>query len=321
MGKPHPKENATVAHIPDGFLSPAVTAGTTAVSAVALAVAARRSGTQLRDRQAPLLGALTAFVFAAQMLNFPLGAGTSAHLLGGVLVAVLAGPWAAMLALFSVVLVQALLFQDGGIVALGANTLNLSVIGAGGGYLAYRWQLALLGDRPRARLAAAGVAAFLATAAIGIAVALELALSGMVPLGPAVVAVGGAHLLVGLAEAALTVGILAAVLRARPELVRDTAPSVPVRASVVVATGAAAVALIAVVAASPFPDALEHAAERLGLAPGTGWSGAPMADYVAPVGSGWVAAAIGVVVAFGLGWVLIRMVGRASGSRRDIEAA
>ncbi len=312
-----------MAHIPDGFLSPAVTAGTAAVSVVALAVAARRSGTELRDRQAPLLGALTAFVFAAQMFNFPLGAGTSAHLLGGVLVAVLAGPWAGILALFSVVLVQALLFQDGGIVALGANTLNLAVIGAGGGYLVYRWQLAILGDGPRGRVAAAGIAAFLATVAIGLAVALELALSGMVPLGPAVVAVGGAHLLVAVAEAALTVGILSAVLRARPELAREAAPAAPVRAAVAVASVAAVVALGAVAAASSLPDALEHSAERLGAGEGTGWGGAPFAGYTAAVGGGWTAALIGVVVVFLVGWILMRLVRSTarSGAGGDVEAA
>jgi cobalt/nickel transport system permease protein len=291
------------------------------VSAGALVLAARRSRTELRDRQAPLLGALTAFVFAAQMFNFPLGAGTSAHLLGGVLVAVLAGPWAAILALFSVVLVQALLFQDGGIVALGANTLNLAVIGAGGGYVAYRWLLALLGDRPRGRLTAAGIAAFLSTVAIGLAVAVELALSGMVPLRPALVAVGGAHVLVGLAEAALTVGILSAVLRAHPALMRETAPPVPVRLAVAVASAATFVALVAVVAASSLPDALEGSAERLGVESGTGWSGAPMPDYMAP-GGAWVAALIGLGAVFLLGWLLVRLVARTQSNRPpDSDAA
>ncbi|MDX1675431.1 MAG: energy-coupling factor ABC transporter permease, partial [Longimicrobiales bacterium] len=171
-----------MAHIPDGLLSPPVIAGAAALSAAALAVAARRSRAELKDRQAPLLGAATAFVFAAQMFNFPLGAGASAHLLGGVLVAAVVGPWAAMLTLFSVLLVQALLFQDGGIAALGANTLNLAVIGAGGGYLVYRWQLTLTGVGPRRRLIAAGVAAFLSAAASGVAVGAELGLSGIVPL-------------------------------------------------------------------------------------------------------------------------------------------
>lgn len=310
-----------MAHIPDGFLSPTVLAGATALSAVALTVATRRSRELTDDRTAPLLGALTAFVFAAQMFNFPLGAGASAHLLGGVLVAVIAGPWAGMLAVFSVVLIQALLFQDGGIAALGANTLNLAVIGAGGGYLVYRWQLALLGDGRRGRLVAAGIAAFLATVATGVAVGLEIGLSGVVPADVAVLTVGGAHVLVAAAEAALTVGILAAVLRSRPELLRDRAPAAPARAAVGIATAATAVAVGAVAWASPLPDALETAAEEMGLHGGTGWSLAPMADYTAGLfgdASGVLAALLGLVAVFCLGWILTRVASRTRRSRTAV---
>jgi cobalt/nickel transport system permease protein len=298
-----------MAHIPDGFLSAPVMASTAAVSAAALAVAARRSRDQLEDRQAPLLGAATAFIFAAQMFNFPLGAGTSAHLLGGVLLAVVAGPWAAMLALFSVLLVQALLFQDGGIAALGANTLNLAVLGAGGGYLIYRWLLALTGAGPRRRLAAAGFAAFLSAQAIGLTVGLELGLSGLVPVGTAVLAVGGAHLLVGLAEAGLTVGILALVVRSRPDLVqtREVTPRARVVAAV---TGAAAVvAAGAALWASDRPDALESAAAVLGLGDGSSRVTALMPGHGSPGGL-WLATGIGVIMAFVAGWALFRVAAR-----------
>lgn len=299
-----------MAHIPDGFLSPAVIAGATALSATALTVAARQSRRELDDGTAPLLGAITAFVFAAQMFNFPLGAGASAHLMGGVLVAVIVGPWAGMLALFSVVLIQALLFQDGGIAALGANTLNLAVIGAGGGYLIYRWQLALLGDGRTARLLAAGTAAFIATLATGVAAGLEIGLSGMVPMDVAVLTVGGAHVLVAVAEAALTVAILGAVLRARPALLRDHAPAAPVRLAVGGATAAVMVAAGAVLWSSSLPDAFETAAEALGFADGTGWAGAPMADYTARLGGGWVAAGVGLLAVFAAGWGLARAASR-----------
>ena len=300
-----------MAHIPDGFLSPPVIAGTAALSAAALAVATRRSARQLDDRQAPVLGALTAFVFAAQMLNFPLGAGTSAHLLGGVLLAVIAGPWAGMLALFSVVLVQALLFQDGGIAALGANTLNLAVVGVGGGYLLYRWQLALLGDGPRGRLIAAGVAAFLVTVLTGVAAGLQLGISGVVPLRTAVAAVGIAHLPVGVVEAALTVGILAAVLRSRPELAPHRAPSARGRTLAIIGTLAVGAAAAAAAWASERPDALESAAARLGLHD-PGASFAPLADYGAPVGGAWTAAAAGLVAVFAVAWGLVRLAIRGS---------
>lgn len=300
-----------MAHIPDGLLSPPVIAGAAALSATALAVAARRSRDQLKDRQAPLLGAATAFVFAAQMFNFPLGAGTSAHLLGGVLVAVVVGPWAAMLALFSVLLVQALLFQDGGIAALGANTLNLAVLGAGGGYMIYRWQLALTGSGERRRLAAAGVAAFVSSVAIGLTVGLELGLSGLVPTDTALLAVGGAHLLVGLAEAVLTVGILAMVLRARPDLVKssDVTPRARVTAGIVGVS--AVVALAAGAWASALPDALEASLEAVGIHGGRPLMPAPMSGYEV-VGSPWVAGAAGVALVFVVGWLLFRLAARSA---------
>ena len=308
-GAPEPGRT-TMAHIPDGLLSPPVIAGATALSAAALVVATRRSGHRLRERQAPILGAATAFVFAAQMFNFPLGAGASAHLLGGVLIGAVVGPWAAILALFSVLLVQALLFQDGGIAALGANTLNLAVIGGGGGYLLYRWQLALTGIGTRRRLAAAGVAAFVSAVAIGVAVGLELGLSGIVPLRTAVIGVGGAHLLVGVAEAALTVGILGMVIRARPDLVE--APRVTPRARLVagVVTASAVVGVAAAAWATELPDALESALEAAGLrAAETAAVASPFPGYTAP-GGAWVAALIGVAFVFLFAWLLFRLAAR-----------
>jgi len=300
-----------MAHIPDGFLSAPVLAGAAVLSAGALALATRRSRQTLGQRQAPLLGAATAFVFAAQMFDFPLGAGTSAHLLGGVLVAVLAGPWTAMLAIFSVVLIQALLFQDGGIAALGANTLNLAVVGAGGGWLVYRWQMLLFGEGHRRRLAAAGIAGFVSALATGLSAGLQLGLSGMVPVRTALMAVGGAHLLVGVAEAALTAGILAMVLRARPDLVRvDTSVSRPGRVAVMVGT-AAMVALGAAAFGSELPDALEAAAARLGLHDGVALVSAPMPDYAAPIGGAWLAGVAGVTAVFVVAWLVFRATARA----------
>jgi len=302
-----------MAHIPDGFLSPPVLAGTAVATAGVLAVAGRRARAALGERQAPVLGALTAFVFAAQMFNFPLGAGTSAHLLGGVLVAVVAGPWAGMLVLFSVVLVQALLFQDGGVAALGANALNLAVLGAGGGWLLYRWIHVLLGAGERWRLVAAALAAYLTAVLTGVAVALELALSGVVPLRAALLVVGGSHLLVGAGEAVLTTAILSAVLRGRPELVATPA-GVPAsrRRAVLVGTLAVGVALAAAAFASGRPDALEAAAARLGLAESASLLAAPFRDYMAPVGGAWVAGVVGVAVVFLVAWLLLRATARAA---------
>ncbi len=304
-----------MAHIPDGFLSPSVLAGTAAMSAVALGMAAHRTRGTLGEREAPVLGATTAFVFAAQMFNFPLGAGTSAHLLGGVLVAAIAGPWAGMLAMFSVVLVQALLFQDGGITALGANAFNLAVIGAGGGWLVYRWGVLALGDRGRGRIAAAAAAAFVSALATGTAVGVELGLSGVVPMRTAVMAVGGAHVVVGVTEAVITAGVLSTVLRSRPELLRTDAP-VTRRGRVVAVAGAAAVvvALSAATWASSLPDALENAAAAVGLHAPTGASASPLARYASPVGGAWLAGLIGVAVVFLVGWIVFRLAGRPRGA-------
>jgi cobalt/nickel transport system permease protein len=295
-----------VAHIPDGFLSPPVLGGAGLATVAALAVAARRSRRALGEREAPLLGAATAFVFAAQMLNFPVGAGTSAHLLGGTLVAIVLGPWSAMLVMFAVVLIQALLFQDGGIAALGANSLNLAVLGAGGGWLLFRWSCSLTGTGPRRLLAAAAVAAFGSTVLVGLAVALELALSRLIPIGPALAVVGGSHAVVGLAEAGLTVAIVATLARGRPDLLAAAGapPAAHVRALAWVATAAAlAVAAFAIWAASSAPDVLETAVARLGLnGESAGGFRAPLAGYTAPIGGPWVAAALGLLIVFAVAW-------------------
>lgn len=300
-----------MAHVPDGFLSPAVLAGTAALSAVVLAVAARRTRAALAERQVPLLGAITAFVFAAQMLNFPLAAGTSAHLLGGVLVAALAGPWSAMLVVFAVVLVQALLFQDGGIAALGANTLNLAVLGAGGGWLGYRWLLLLAGDGRRARLAAAGIAAWGSAVLTGLAVAAELALSGAVPARPAFLVVGGAHLLVGLGEAAITVGVLSFAWRSRPEL-QHTLPAASPHArrwAIAITAAAGLLAALAGTIASARPDVLEAAAARFGLRERL-LHAAPLAGYESDLAAPWLVGIVGAVAGFTLAWLLLRALAR-----------
>jgi len=300
-----------MAHIPDGFLSPAVLAGTAAVSGGALWLAARRTRTSLAERQLPLIGAMTAFLFAAQLFNFPLTAGTSAHLLGGVLVAALAGPATAMLVVFSVVLVQALLFQDGGIAALGANTLNLAVLGAGGGWLVWRWLLALLGTGQRVRLVAAALAAFASAMLTGLGVALELSLSGAVPLRAGLLVVGGAHVFVGLGEAVLTGGILALAWRARPELLSALPTAGPsARRWTLAATAAAAgVAVLATLFASSSPDVLQSAAVRFGLRDSSLGS-APFAGYASPLLEPWLVALAGVAVVFLIGYLLLRAVAR-----------
>lgn len=302
-----------MAHIPDGFLSGTVMLGTAAVSAAALTVAARRSRRDLAEREAPILGATTAFVFASQMLNFPIGAGTSVHLLGGVLVGAIVGPWSGMLVLFAVLLVQALLFQDGGIASLGANTLNLSIISVGGGTLIYRSLLAVFGVGNRRRVGAAAAAAFVSTVLVGIAVAAELAASGTIPTKPALMVVGGGHVVTGVVEAVLTGAILATVLRLRPDLVMLSAGARPVSRTFAMGVAGAGVVLAVTAGylASTRPDVLRAAAHRLGFASqDTVTLVSPFRDYVAPVGGPWVAGLVGVVVVFAVGWLVVRLLVR-----------
>jgi cobalt/nickel transport system permease protein len=293
-----------VAHIPDGFLSVPVLAGAAGLSVATLAVAARRSRSSLGEREGPVLGAATAVVFAGQMLNFPLGVGASAHLLGATLAALLLGPWSGMLVLFAVLLVQALLFQDGGIAALGANTLNIAVLGVGSAYGIFRWVRALFGVSDRAVLVAAGVAALGSTSLVGLAVALELTWSGLVPLGPALTLVGGGHLLVGVAEAVLTTAILAFVLRSRPDLLARSLAQAPSAGRVALGMTLAALVLglAGAYVASSQPDMLDTALERLGLTGRASPIPAPFPDYASTVGGVWVAGTIGVVAAFLVTW-------------------
>jgi len=293
-----------VAHIPDGFLSIPVLTASAGASATALAVAARHSRATLGEREGPLLGAVTAFVFAAQMLNFPLGIGASAHLLGATLVAVLLGPAAGILVMFAVLLVQALLFQDGGIAALGANTLNVAVLGVGSATVTFRALRTFLGTRPRATVLAAALAAWVSTALVGVAVATELAMSGLVPFARALTIVGGGHVIIAFAEALLTGTLVGVVLRARPELLAHVtrAPVAAERRAVAVVGVALAVMALAVVAASRQPDVLESVLTRFGLAGRSAPAPAPFADYTSPIGGPWVAGAIGVFAALLVMW-------------------
>jgi cobalt/nickel transport system permease protein len=207
-------------HIPDGFLSPEVAAACAVPAAGAVAYGLRRANRELDERRVPLLGVTAAFVFAAQMLNFPVAGGTSGHFLGAALAAILLGPWLAGLVLSVVLVVQAFVFADGGITALGANILNMGVIGAlvvGGLMVA---ALRLLPNRRGVLLAVAGVGAWLAVVAGSVACALELAISGTVPLGTVLPAMLGVHVLIGAGEAAITVAAVSAVLSTRPDVVR-----------------------------------------------------------------------------------------------------
>lgn len=211
-------------HVPDGFLSAATAAATGAVSLGGLAYGLNVSQQRLDDRQVPLVGVTAAFVFAVQMINFPVGLGTSGHLVGGALAAVLLGPGVAALVLTVVLAVQALVFADGGITALGANVLLMGLIaGAGGGAL-FR---ALARALPRTRagfLTATGITAWLSVVVASVVCTVLITYGGVFGAAefPRVLAaMVGLHALIGIGEAAITVAAVSAVLAGRPDLVAN----------------------------------------------------------------------------------------------------
>ncbi|MFC2029849.1 energy-coupling factor ABC transporter permease [Chloroflexota bacterium] len=205
-------------HIPDGFVSIPVAAGTYLASGGSLAVAVRRTGAELQEKQVPLMGVMGAFIFAAQMLNFPVAGGTSGHLIGAALAAILLGPWAGMLIMTSVLVIQALIFQDGGLVALGANVLNMGVVACLVGYAAFTGLKRLVGKGKRGVLVSGFVAAWASVVAAAILCAFELAISGTAALAVILPAMTLVHLLIGVGEGLITVGVLAFLAATRPDL-------------------------------------------------------------------------------------------------------
>jgi cobalt/nickel transport system permease protein len=208
-------------HVPDGFLDAPTSTATAAVAAGGVALALRGARRELDERTAPLAGLTAAFVFAVQMVNFPVGAGTSGHLMGGLLAAVLVGPWTAVLCMTVVLIVQALLFADGGLTALGTNVTLLGLVAVAVGWGAFRLLARLLPTSRGGVLTAAGVGAFLSVPVAALVFVGLFAVGGVadVPVGTVAAAMGGVHVLIGLGEAAITVAVVSAVLAVRPDLV------------------------------------------------------------------------------------------------------
>jgi cobalt/nickel transport system permease protein len=221
-------------HAPDGIISAPIAIAMWIVTLSILAIAVRRTNETLDERSVPLMGVTAAFIFAAQMFNFQVIGGTSGHLMGGVFAAVLLGPWAGTLVMACVVAVQALVFQDGGLVVMGLNIFNMGIVGTLGGYYVYRVLARAFGGESRGRIPAAGIAAWLAVVAGSVCMAFELALSGTTPLELALPAMLSVHFLIGIGEALITMGALAFIQVARPDLfllrdarIASSGPSAP----------------------------------------------------------------------------------------------
>ena len=246
-------------HIPDGFLSTPVWIVLDAAAVPAAGLAVRRAQREFDESHAPLLGVMGAFVFAAQMINFPVGAGTSAHLLGGALLACTLGPAAAVVVMTAILAIQALIFQDGGILALGANLINMALAGVLAGYLPYHlWGR---GPHRRAAIFLGGVFSVLASAVLALA---ELLLSGVPIPGTALGLSLGLFGVSAVIEGAITMAAVSAIERIRPGLVRRPGEG---RFLLPAALGLAVLLLAAggVMFASTSPDGIERLAERAGV--------------------------------------------------------
>ena len=255
-------------HIPDGFLDTKVIAATVALAAIGVGAAWRQTKKQLPQRKIPLLGLAAAFVFAAQMLNFPVAGGTSGHLLGAVLISVLLGPHATVIVMTVVLVVQCFLFADGGVLALGANVFNMALMGTLVGNAIYRGVLHLLGGE-RGKIAAVAVASWGSVMVAALCCAGELSWSGTVPWQTAFPAMAGIHAIIGIGEAVIACLVIAAIRKTRPELLAVNSDPLPGKAVATVIVYGVVIALGLVLFVSPFaspwPDGLEAVAARLGF--------------------------------------------------------
>ncbi len=205
-------------HLPDGFLDVKTWAAMDVVSTGVVGYAVRKTSKELEDKQVPIMGVVAAFVFAAQLINFPVLGGTSGHLIGAVLAAVLIGPWAATLVMTAVFIVQALVFQDGGLLALGANVFNMGIVGTIAGYYIFLGIKKVIKTDAGA-LAGVFFAAWISVFISSILTALELAVSGTTPLKVVLPTMAGVHAVIGLGEAVITTAIIAFILKVRRDLV------------------------------------------------------------------------------------------------------
>ncbi|MFE6172683.1 energy-coupling factor ABC transporter permease [Streptomyces sp. NPDC056464] len=208
-------------HVPDGFIDAPTSAVTGVVAAAAVAVSLRGARRELDERTAPLAGLVAAFIFAVQMLNFPVAAGTSGHLLGGALAAILVGPYTGVLCISVVLLMQGILFADGGLTALGVNITNMAIVTTVVAYAVFRGLVKVLPRSRRSVTVASFVAALLSVPAAALAFTLMYAVGGTtdVSIGKVATAMVGVHLLIGIGEAAITALTVGAVVAVRPDLV------------------------------------------------------------------------------------------------------
>jgi len=261
-------------HVPDGFLNGAVSAGTAVASAGGIAAALRQTRAHLAGKRLPLAGLMAAGIFVLQMLNFPVVAGTSGHLLGGALAAIVLGPWMGLLVVSVVVMVQALVFADGGLTAMGTNVLLIAIIPALVGWGLFRLMRSFTPANRTWVLVSTFTAALLSVPASAMGFVLLYALGGQggAPLGALTVAMLGVHVLIGIGEAAITTAVVGGLLAYRPDLIAgadDLGTDRSSTRSEKVAVGAGLVVAVLLLVVAPFasanPDGLESVAAELGF--------------------------------------------------------
>lgn len=339
-------------HVPDGFFDAPTSVATGLLAAGAVGLSLQRANREIRETGPALAGLTAAFVFAVQMVNFPVGAGTSGHLLGGALAAALVGPWTGVLVMSVVLLVQGLLFADGGLTALGTNITLMGIITVVVGYAVTRAVQAVMPRRVGSVVPATAVGALVSVPVAALAFTGLYAVGGSVaiPLDRLTTAMVGWHLLIGLGEAVITAAVLSAVVATRPDLVyaarhlksdlilvdsdgktSKVSPDRPVSARPTGRSFGVGVAVTLLVAgalslfASAHPDGLEFVGESLGFA-GSGEdsaaAGSPLADYgVSGIGnaqvSGALAGVIGVLVTIAVGLLVAKLASLWSAARAD----
>jgi cobalt/nickel transport system permease protein len=225
------KRKVSSMHVPDGFLDVPTSLATGVVAVVGVALALRGAHKELDDRTAPMAGLVATFVFAGQMMNFPVAAGTSGHLLGGALAAVLVGPWTAVLCISVVLVVQALFMADGGITALGTNITLMALVGVGVGWLVFVGVRAVLPKRLSSIAPAAAVGALVSVPIAALAFSLLFAIGGAAPVstGKVLAAMVSWHAIIGVGEAFITGLVIAGVIAVRPDLVYGARPVLATR--------------------------------------------------------------------------------------------
>lgn len=291
-------------HIPDGFLNLIISLLFWAITAITVGIAISKTNKSLGEKQIPLMGVMAAFIFAAQMLNFPVAGGTSGHFLGGALAAIVLGPWAAILVMTAVIAVQGLLFQDGGLLVMGANIFNMGILTAVIGYGLYR---AAARRSKGTRYAVAGIGAWIAVLAAALVTSLQLWLSGTSQLQIVLPAMLGVHVLIGIGEAIITVAALTFIEQTRPDLLSEKATAEKGgRGWIYIGVVVALIAVLLSPLASASPDGLERVAENIGfLELGQSAPYQILPDYTIPfLGetalSTIVAGAVGALVVLGL---------------------